>query len=214
VNRDEHGDEPAPLLIFPCNGNGAEALDCLTPRFRLVAFVDDTPAKQRQPAYGHPVRARAAFAEFDGASVLAVPGSAESFRGRRDVIASLSLPRARFATIVHPRATVSAHATLGRNVLIMAGVVVTSNARIGDHVCILPNTVIHHDALVGDFSIIGANVTIAGGATIGENCYIASGTSIMNGIRIADRALVGLGSTVLRDVAVDAVVAGNPARVL
>jgi len=36
----------------------------------------------------------------------------------------------------------------------------------------------------------------------------------MNGIRIADRALVGLGRTVLRDVAVDAVVAGNPAPVL
>jgi len=214
VNRDERGNGPAPLLIFPCNGNGAEAVDCLAPRFRLVAFVDDTPAKRRGAAYGHPVLARDAFAEFTAAHVLAVPGSAESFRRRRDVIAGLGLPATRFATIVHSGASVSAHATIGRNVLIMAGVVITSNARIGYHVCILPNTVIHHDASVGDFSILGANVTIAGGTVIGDNCYIASGTSIMNGIRIGERALVGLGSTVLRDVAVDAVVAGNPARVL
>ena len=35
-----------PLLIFPCNGNGLEALDCLGDAYRCVGFVDDTPEKQ------------------------------------------------------------------------------------------------------------------------------------------------------------------------
>jgi sugar O-acyltransferase (sialic acid O-acetyltransferase NeuD family) len=214
VKEDAGADTGAPLLIFPCNGNGLEAIDCLSPRFHLLAFVDDAAAKRCQPSLGHPVRSRDAFAEHEDAWVLAVPGSAETFRKRRDVIAGLQLSLQRFATVAHRSAAVSPHATIGRNVLMMAGVVVTSNARIGDHVCILPNTVVHHDAVVGDFSIVGANVTIAGGTVIGDNCYIASGSSIMNGIRIGERALVGLGSTVLRDVAADAVVAGNPARVL
>ena len=30
------------LLIFPCNGNALEALDCLGSAFRCVGFVDDT----------------------------------------------------------------------------------------------------------------------------------------------------------------------------
>jgi sugar O-acyltransferase (sialic acid O-acetyltransferase NeuD family) len=214
VNAHPSRDAATPLLIFPCNGNGAEAIDCLPPRFRLLAFVDDTAEKRREPAFGHPVCSRDAFTAHDDAAVLAVPGSAESFRARREVIGGLDLAMHRFATVIHRSAVVSAHAMIGRNVLIMAGVVVTSNARIGDHVCILPNTVVHHDAVVGDFSIVGANVTIAGGTLIGDNCYIASGSSVMNGIRIGERALVGLGSTVLRDVAADAVVAGNPARVL
>jgi sugar O-acyltransferase (sialic acid O-acetyltransferase NeuD family) len=206
--------DAAPLLVFPCNGNGAEAVDCLKPRFRLLAFVDDTPEKQAQRAYGYPVRSRRAFAESADAQVLAVPGSPRTFLARRDVIEGLGLPPQRFATVIHPRASVSPMATIGRNVLIMAGVVVTSNARIGDHVCILPNTVVHHDAVVGAFALVGANVIIAGGVEIGENSYVGSGSAILNGIRIGARALIGLGSTVIRPVASDAIVAGNPARPL
>ena len=205
-------DPVAPLLIFPCNGNGAEAIDCLAPRFRLLGFIDDTAAKQAQSAFGYPVHARGALHEFPDAQLLAVPGGPQSFRARREVIERLEQPPRRFATVVHPRATMSPLANIGRNVLIMAGVVITSNARIGDHVCILPNSVVHHDAVVGDFTLIGASVAIAGSVDIGENAYIGSGTSIMNGIRIGARALVGLGSTVIRDVEPDAVVAGNPAR--
>jgi hypothetical protein len=35
-----------PLLIFPCNGNGLKALDCLGDANELIGFVDDTPEKQ------------------------------------------------------------------------------------------------------------------------------------------------------------------------
>ncbi|MCK7470637.1 MAG: hypothetical protein MZU95_07475 [Desulfomicrobium escambiense] len=31
------------LLIFPCNGNGLEALDCLGDAFRCIGFIDDRP---------------------------------------------------------------------------------------------------------------------------------------------------------------------------
>jgi sugar O-acyltransferase (sialic acid O-acetyltransferase NeuD family) len=201
-----------PLLIFPCNGNGTEAIDGLAPRFRLLAFVDDAPEKQSKAAFGYPVHSRAALREFPEARLLAVPGSPGSFRARGEVIGGLEQPLHRFATVIHPRATMSSLASVGRNVLVMAGVVVTSNARIGDHVCILPNSVVHHDAVIGDLTLIGACVTIAGSVEIGENAYIGSGASIMNGTRIGARALVGLGSTVIRDVEPDAVVAGNPAR--
>jgi hypothetical protein len=45
--------QAADLLIFPHNGNGLEALDCLGPAWRLAGFVDDAPAKQgRNPKGG------------------------------------------------------------------------------------------------------------------------------------------------------------------
>jgi sugar O-acyltransferase (sialic acid O-acetyltransferase NeuD family) len=201
-----------PLLIFPCNGNGVEALDCLGAEFRCIGFVDDEPGKQGTERHGIRVLTRAALADHPEAQVLVVPGSPTSFRSRRGVILGLNVPAERFARVVHPSAQVSTLARLGRNVLIMAGVVVTSNALIGDHVCVLPNTVIHHDAVVGSLSLIGSNVTVAGNSVVGDNCYIGSGTSIINGVRIGDGALVGLGSNVIRDVPAGATVAGNPAR--
>ena len=201
-----------PLLIFPCNGNGLEALDCLGDSYTFVGFIDDSPDKQGTDRHGHRVMPRTAFDAFPDAHVLAVPGSPLSYRTRREPIEGLRIPERRFARVIHPRAIISPLATIGHNVLLMAGVVVTSNARIGSHVCVLPNTVIHHDVVVGDWSLIGASVTIAGGVVIEENCYVGSGTSVMNGLRVGKGALVGLGSNVIRDVPAGSTVAGNPAR--
>jgi sugar O-acyltransferase (sialic acid O-acetyltransferase NeuD family) len=205
---------PCPLLIFPCNGNGVEALDALADAYRLVGFVDDTPAKQGTTVHGHAVLPRQALRDWPDAQVLAVPGSPVSYLGRRALIDGLNVAAARWAQLVHPSARVSPLARIGRNVLIMAGVVITSDAVIGDHVCVLPNTVLHHGARVGDWSLVGANVTVAGDTAIGANCYIGSGSSLMNGLTIGDGALVGLGSVVLRDVAAGTRVAGCPARAL
>ncbi|HSI59544.1 MAG TPA: NeuD/PglB/VioB family sugar acetyltransferase [Ideonella sp.] len=203
-----------PLLIFPCNGNGVEALDCLGTAYRMLAFVDDTREKQRADMCGHAVLSRSALIEWPDAAVLAVPGSPTSYLTRRQTIQGLDLSPRRFARVIHPTARISPLATIGHNTLIMAGVVITSNAVIGDHVCVLPNTVIHHDVVIGDWSLVGANVTLAGGVVLGENCYVGSGTSVMNGLNIGAGALVGLGSNLIRDVAANHTVAGNPARVL
>lgn len=206
--------EAKPLLIFPYNGNAIEALDCIGEAYRFIGFVDDTPEKQGIDPHGYPVFSRDAFAQFPDAYVLAVPGSPASYRARKGIIQGLGLAEERFARVVHPAARVSPLATLGTNVLIMAGVVITSNAVIGSHSCILPNTVIHHDVAIGAWSLIGSNVTIAGNTVVEENCYIGSGTSLKNGIRIGSGALVGLGSNVIDSVAAGTTVIGNPAREL
>jgi sugar O-acyltransferase (sialic acid O-acetyltransferase NeuD family) len=201
-----------PLLIFPLNGNGLEALDCLGDEFDLMGFIDDTPDKQALRPCGVQVHSRAALVRWPLAQVLAVPGSALSYLHRQALIDGLSLPVARFARVVHPNARISPLASLGHNLLIMAGVVVTSNASLGDHVCVLPNTVVHHDVQIGSHSLLGSNVTVAGHTQVGRNCYIGSGSHLMNGLHIGDGALVGLGSTVIRDVEAGSRVAGNPAR--
>jgi len=194
-------EEAQPLLIFPYNGNGIEALDCIGSAYRFIGFVDDTPQKRGIDPNGYPVMDRNAFARFPNALVLAIPGSPGSYLSRKEIIQGLGIA-----------ARISPLASIGYNVLIMAGVVITSNALIGSHTCILPNTVIHHDVVVGDWSLIGSNVTIAGNTVVEENCYIGSGSSIMNGLRVGSGALVGLGSNVISNVAADIRVVGNPAR--
>jgi sugar O-acyltransferase (sialic acid O-acetyltransferase NeuD family) len=200
------------LLIFPCNGNGLEALDCVGSDYECIGFIDDTPEKQGIHPVGLEVYSRQVLQKYPEAYLLAVPGSPSSYLKRKQYIEGLQMAKERFATVIHPRAVVSANASIGYNVLIMAGVVITSNASIGNHVCILPNSVIHHDSKIGSYTLLGSGVIVAGYTTIEENSYIGSGSRIINNITIGKNTLVGMGSTVLKDVLPDSKVAGTPAR--
>lgn len=203
---------PVPLLIFPFNGNGREALDCVTGRYFCIGFIDDTLEKRESQYCGIEVFARDALSRFPEAMVLAVPGGPSSYLKRESVIAGLDIPADRFATIIHPAASISKASKIGVNVLLMAGVVVTSNATISDHACILPNSVIHHDATIGRATLIGANVTVAGGAAVAERCYIGAGSNIKNGISIGAGSMIGLGSNVVKDIPPNVTAFGNPAK--
>ena len=47
--------------------------------------------------------------------------------------------------------------------------------------------------------------------TIGKNVWIGAGAIILAGVTIGDNAVIGAGSVVTKDIAVNTVVAGNPA---
>jgi sugar O-acyltransferase (sialic acid O-acetyltransferase NeuD family) len=198
------------LVLFPFNGNGIEALDCIdTDKYDLIGFIDDD---QRKSSSEYELFDRTILDTHKELLVLAVPGSPTSFRSRRTAINSLNLSLERFVTVIHPNASIGKRVTIGANCLIMAGVVITSNACLKNHICVLPNSVIHHDVTVQDYTMIGSNVVIAGGTTIGSNSYIGSGTNVKNNIQIGDQSLIGLGSNVVNNIPAKITVAGNPAR--
>jgi len=49
---------------------------------------------------------------------------------------------------------------------------------------------------------------------VGDDVWLGGGAVVLPGVTIGDRAVVGAASVVTRDVPADAVVAGNPARVI
>ncbi len=202
------------LIIFPFNGNGIEAIDCLDNDYELIAFADDTKEKQGISEFGIPVYGREVIEKYPEAYVLAVPGSPSTYKGRKATIQSLNVPESRFGKVMHPAARIAKYSSIGFNCLITAGVVINTKVTVGNHICILPNSVIHHDSEIGDYSLIGSLVVIAGHTYIGENCYVGSGTSVINGIQIGAGTLVGMGSNVIQSVPVNVKIAGNPARIL
>ena len=198
------------LVIFPLNGNGIEALDCINnDEFEVIGFIDDDKSKKSEV---YPLFSRDILSQQKDVYILAVPGNPSSFRKREGIIQSLGIDKKRFASVIHPSANIGKAVQIGHNCLIMAGVVITSDAAILNHVCILPNSVIHHGCKIGEYTLIGSSVVVAGGTTIGRNCYIGSGTNIINGITIGDFSLIGLGSNIIKDVIDNAKMVGNPAR--
>ena len=79
--------------------------------------------------------------------------------------------------------------------------------------------VVHIKSTIGDNCHIGQNVTIGGGhggkvPQIGDNVRIGGGSFLFNGITIGNNVEIGANSIVNKDVPDNAVVAGNPFRII
>lgn len=86
--------------------------------------------------------------------------------------------------------------------------------RIQSHVKIDDHVHVAHNVVIGNNSIITACVELSGGVIIKENVWIGPNVSVKEKVTVGAHALIGIGAVVIRDVAPDAVVAGNPARFL
>lgn len=78
-----------------------------------------------------------------------------------------------------------------------------------DHMCH-----IGHNSIIGDGSIITANVTLCGSTRIGKNVWIGAGSKILNKVTVGNNAYIGLGTIVIKDVPENAVVVGNPGKII
>jgi sugar O-acyltransferase (sialic acid O-acetyltransferase NeuD family) len=197
------------ILLFPFNGNALEASDCLNDDFKLIGFIDDVKEVSDDR---YKVFKRDVIDQFLDAKIMVVPGSPTTYLNRSNIIKEFEKYSTRFTTLIHPSASISKHAKIGKNVLIMAGVVISANAIIEDHVCILPNSVIHHDSIIKKYTLIGSNVSIAGSTVVEENCYIGSHTSIINNITIGEKSLIGIGTNVICSLPALSKSVGNPSR--
>jgi len=118
----------------------------------------------------------------------------------------------RLATLVHPTATVSRSAQLGRNIMIGAQAVVMMDAIVGDGVNASSLSSIEHDNYIGRFTFFGTGAMLCGRVITGDYAFIGGGAIVQPGVTIGERCTVGTGAVVIRDTGPGSTVVGNPAR--
>lgn len=112
----------------------------------------------------------------------------------------------------------------------LGGVVIGDNVEIGYGCAIVKgtinNTVLHdnvkldnlihiaHDCNIGKGSTITAGVSLCGYVRIGQNTRLAPQATVKQRTSIGSNVIVGLGAVVTKNIEDNAIVAGNPARVL
>lgn len=99
---------------------------------------------------------------------------------------------------------------VGDNVTVKSGVQLWDSTRVEDNVFIGPNVTFTNDLFPRskNYSNSFQGITIKNGASIGANA------TLLAGITIGENAMVGAGAVVTKDVPDNAVVAGNPAKII
>lgn len=205
-----------PLLLLGAGGLAREVLAAVRAagdQWKVLGALDDNPARHGADLDGVPVLGGMELVyEHEEAAALACVASPRDPAARVRLVHRLALPAERWATVVHPAASVAAGASLGEGTVLLAGVVITAPQRVGRHVLAMPHVLITHDDQVGDFVTLAGRVALAGGVVVGSGAYLGAGALVREGVRIGEGALVGMGSVVLADVPAGQTWAGVPAR--
>lgn len=200
-------------LIFVGGGEHARVvIDAADGAFRLIGFVDPQPCPATQ-ALGVPwLGADDAHAISGGALYVVTVGPLPGSKLRGKIISAYEAKGASFATIVHPRATVSPRARLADGVVILAGAIVNAGAIVGAHAVVNTAAVLEHDVEVGPLAHVAPGAVVGGGARIGAGAYLGLGCRIRDHVTVGRDAIVAMGAVVTAPVSDDSTVLGVPAR--
>ncbi|MDB5349301.1 MAG: sugar O-acyltransferase, sialic acid O-acetyltransferase NeuD family [Planctomycetota bacterium] len=209
-----------PLIILGSGGGAHDVLDLVEAlnrvdlRWELLGFLDDV-----RPAGSHYLGLEILGGlrdapSFGACTFVNAIGSDKNYRRRSEILGATGMPADRFATLVHPGASVSPRATLGRGVSVHFGASVGGNASIGDQAMLGPGSIVGHDCIVEDYAILAPGAVVSGFVQVGRAAYLGARCAIRQQLRVGDECLVGIGAIVIRDVRRGAIVVGNPARPL
>nr|WP_269137873.1 acetyltransferase [Pseudomonas sp. MMS21 TM103] len=185
-------------MIIGAGGHGKAVAEAalLSGEWQRIAFADDRWPELCE-TFGWPVVANVAglaALEAQVAGAIAAVGNNAVREQWVKAIRAAGLP---LVTVMHPRACVSAAATIGAGTAIMALAMVGVDATIGEAAIVNANATVDHDACLGNFAHLGVGVQLAGGVKIGARAWLQAGCSAGYQVVVHDGVVCAPG-TVLR----------------
>jgi acetyltransferase-like isoleucine patch superfamily enzyme len=113
---------------------------------------------------------------------------------------------------IQKNATVGKNCKISSHTFVCEGVVIEDEVFIGHNVAFINDS--YPRATAGDGALQTEQDWKVEPTVVKKRASIGSGSTILSKVTIGENALVGAGSVVTRDVPANAVVAGNPAKIL
>lgn len=195
------------LIILGAGGTAFEvmeivfAINKVKPEWNILGYLDDNEEVIGQIIEGFPVLGTIPSSKnYKDAFFTSSIGSAYDTKLRMKVRQKVPFPNERFATLIHPNATICETAIIEPGTIIYSNVNVSAKTHIGHDVFIVFNTVVAHESTVGKHSILSVGVFLPSDVHVGECCYLGVGVATINQMSIGDNCLIGMGTKVVKSV--------------
>ena len=202
------------VIIVGAGGHARTVASILRgdPRIEIQCFLDKEVRAKSEAICGAPVKRlthlNSLFQKGVKNAIVAIGDNAL----RVEYFTKLTTMGFNLINAVHPSAIVATEATLGKGVVVAAGVIICPFARIGDNTIVNTGAIVEHEVFLGENVHIAPGVNVAGRVKIGKNSFIGIGSTVKDYVTIGENVVVGAGSVVLDDIPDNAIVAGAPAR--
>lgn len=204
------------IFLFGASGHAKVVADIVERegRARLCFLVDDDPDRKDCRLFGHRViggrpelLARRAEA---GAAIVAI-GANPARRAVADWLVSEGFS---FARALHPSAQIGREVRIAAGSVVMAGAVINPDCEIGMHCIVNTAASVDHDCRLNDGVHVAPGARLCGGVSVGRGAFIGAGAVVLPGRSVGADAIIAAGAIVLADVPDNAIVTGNPAKLV
>ncbi|WP_256665460.1 acetyltransferase [Pseudomonas sp. FSL R10-2245] len=201
------------LAILGTGGHGKVVADTAEMcDWSNIEFFDDRwPSKtmlEHWPIKGDTQVLLSRLQEFEGVIVAIGNNSI-----RHSKINELLQAGANIISLSHPAAVISKYATIGRGVVVLAGVVVNASVKIGDGAILNTGCSVDHDCVLAECVHISPGARLAGEVDVGFLSWIGIGASVRQCVTIGSNVTVGAGAVIVGDTVDDVTLVGVPAKV-
>ncbi|KYG64177.1 hypothetical protein AZI87_13085 [Bdellovibrio bacteriovorus] len=112
---------------------------------------------------------------------------------RKKIFQQLVNLGAQLATVISPRAYVSASASIGEGTIVLHDALVNANAIIGVNCIVNTKSLIEHDSVVGSHCHVSTAAVINGGCNVQEGSFIGSNAVLKEGLKVAANSVLSAG---------------------